>query len=247
MSKIIGNNIRKIRSEKRITLEELSKMCGVSSGAIGRYERGVTVPNVEIIQSIADVLEVSIEYLMKEHEYGGDKSKKSDEDLEDMVAGIGEAIKSIRESQGITSKKFAESVGLSRGALWKYETGYTGLSVISLLKIANELGIDMGELLGGVSEVSETQMEEIPVFEILKKKKVIDKPLFDIISSEVVELHKNGIVEDYIVTMSAEEFSVFIVSDSGSGAGLRGKFNGRYTDVGGFFDFLEELRDDIDE
>lgn len=55
----IGESIRKIRKIKGLTMKELGNKVGLSEQGIGNYERGDRKPNIEIIDKIAKVLEVT--------------------------------------------------------------------------------------------------------------------------------------------------------------------------------------------
>ena len=53
-----------IRKQKGLSQGELGKQVGTSGDIIGRYERGVITPSIDVIIKIADTLEVSIDYLV---------------------------------------------------------------------------------------------------------------------------------------------------------------------------------------
>ena len=55
----LAGNIRKYRTGKNLTIEELANMIGVDYSQIGRMERGVVNPNISIIFDIAEALEIS--------------------------------------------------------------------------------------------------------------------------------------------------------------------------------------------
>ena len=55
----IGENIRKIRKEKKLTQKELGKLCGMSEAQIGQYENGLRNPKMETLKKIAKALKVS--------------------------------------------------------------------------------------------------------------------------------------------------------------------------------------------
>ena len=60
----IGQNIKKIRKEKKITLEKLSKKTGFSAGYISQVENGKREkPSREFLKSITYGLDVSDTYL----------------------------------------------------------------------------------------------------------------------------------------------------------------------------------------
>ncbi len=70
----IGENLKKIRKDKGITQEKLSSLTKISITSIQRYELGKRQPTVEIINKIADALEISVYDLI------GKQSKNIEED-----------------------------------------------------------------------------------------------------------------------------------------------------------------------
>ena len=60
----VGEHIMVIRKQKGLSQGELGKQVGTSGDIIGRYERGVITPSIDVIIKIADTLEVSIDYLV---------------------------------------------------------------------------------------------------------------------------------------------------------------------------------------
>lgn len=52
--------LAQVRQEKGFTQQALSKECGWDAETISRYERGVRIPNVLVLQKIAGVLGCSI-------------------------------------------------------------------------------------------------------------------------------------------------------------------------------------------
>jgi len=61
----LAGNIRKYRTEKNITIEELANLIGVDYSQIGRMERSVVNPNVSIIFDIAAALGVEPHRLLQ--------------------------------------------------------------------------------------------------------------------------------------------------------------------------------------
>lgn len=60
----IGEHIMLLRKKKGLSQAELGKAAGTSGDIIGRYERGIITPSIEVIIKIADALEVSIDFLV---------------------------------------------------------------------------------------------------------------------------------------------------------------------------------------
>ncbi|WP_034869437.1 helix-turn-helix domain-containing protein [Clostridium lundense] len=60
----IGDKIKKLRNDKKLTQKQLAIAAGISEISIRKYENGERFPKYETIQSIADALETSAEHLM---------------------------------------------------------------------------------------------------------------------------------------------------------------------------------------
>ncbi len=105
---MIGEQIKKFRSQKSMTQEELGRRVGVTTQAVSKWERG-GVPDAEIIPNIADALGVSIDAL-----YGRIKS----ESTEDIIT---HELSSLHPENGF---KKAFSI------LWSVSLGLSGVSSV---------------------------------------------------------------------------------------------------------------------
>lgn len=56
--------LRRLREEKSLSQEELSKIFGLSKSTIGMYEQGKRMPNSDILKKIATYFDVTLDYLM---------------------------------------------------------------------------------------------------------------------------------------------------------------------------------------
>ena len=63
--KSIGETIATLRKEKKMTQSDLAQKMNVTDKAVSKWERGISLPDVETISKLADVLEVSVEELFK--------------------------------------------------------------------------------------------------------------------------------------------------------------------------------------
>ena len=60
----IGEHIMLLRKQKGLSQAELGKAIGTSGDIVGRYERDIMSPSIEVIIKMADALEVSLDYLV---------------------------------------------------------------------------------------------------------------------------------------------------------------------------------------
>ncbi|MCS7202576.1 MAG: helix-turn-helix transcriptional regulator [Dictyoglomus sp.] len=64
----IGDKIRKIRKQKNLTLEELSKKTGLSLSYISLIERGLKNPSLKALEKIAECLDISPSIFFREED-----------------------------------------------------------------------------------------------------------------------------------------------------------------------------------
>ena len=67
MMKELGENLRFIRLQKKMTLQELSQMSKVSKSQLSQIERNVSVPTVAKLQKITEALEIKFSNLLPEN------------------------------------------------------------------------------------------------------------------------------------------------------------------------------------
>ncbi len=64
MKLYIGENLKKLREEKKVTQDTLAEYLGVTYQAVSRWENGAAYPDIELLPEIARFFEVSMEELM---------------------------------------------------------------------------------------------------------------------------------------------------------------------------------------
>ena len=56
MNMMLAENIRKFRKERSLTQEQLAEVLGVTTGAVYKWEAGLSVPELDLIVEMADFL-----------------------------------------------------------------------------------------------------------------------------------------------------------------------------------------------
>ena len=77
----INERIRQLRQEKRWTQAELGQKVGVHQKQVSAYERGANVPSTEVLIKLAEVFNVSLDYLAFEAKGQTAKINIQDRDL----------------------------------------------------------------------------------------------------------------------------------------------------------------------
>ena len=63
--KLVGRQIRKIRREKGMTLEEFGKMFGANKSNVAKWEQGQHIPCSNRLKEIADFAGITVQYLLE--------------------------------------------------------------------------------------------------------------------------------------------------------------------------------------
>lgn len=61
---MFAERLKTLRSEKKITQEELAKAISVTKGAVAMWETEKRTPDLEMIKKISDYFEVSLDWLV---------------------------------------------------------------------------------------------------------------------------------------------------------------------------------------
>lgn len=64
----IGEKIRKLRKENKMSIEQLAEISGLSTGQISQMERDLSTPSVGSLWEVAKALNVHINYFFDEYE-----------------------------------------------------------------------------------------------------------------------------------------------------------------------------------
>ncbi len=59
-----AENLKKCKTKKGISQEEISKKMSIHPVQFSRYERGQSIPSIEVLQKLAAALDTTTDYLM---------------------------------------------------------------------------------------------------------------------------------------------------------------------------------------
>lgn len=67
LKKIIAKNISTLRTEAKMTQADLAQRLNYSDKAVSKWERGESCPDIHILKQIADMFEVTVDFLLSEN------------------------------------------------------------------------------------------------------------------------------------------------------------------------------------
>ena len=71
-----GSIVVELRKEQGISQTNLASQLGIHKNVLGRYERNEVLPSIEIARKIADILDVSLDYLTGKADVQMDKNTR---------------------------------------------------------------------------------------------------------------------------------------------------------------------------
>jgi transcriptional regulator with XRE-family HTH domain len=95
MNELLPKRLRELRKENKYTQEEMAKKLGVTTSAYGFYEQGRIVPDTLKILELANMFNVTTDYLL-----GLSEDKKPIEDITERQK------KAIRMTDQLTDEQF---------------------------------------------------------------------------------------------------------------------------------------------
>jgi len=165
----IGDKIKELRKNKGLTQSELAKIVGKSTITIRKYESGDITPPIDVLNDIAESLNVQIEYILGKSEY-----KKFDSDI--IKNDIFELIKITDDKDNAFSKLVRNIMDISFLTIYDFskDENTEVLKIIyslyrNIWKIKN---ICQSKKLFKILELPEFD-EDIETFEDLKNNNII--------------------------------------------------------------------------
>ena len=170
--KLMGLKIKKAREDKKLTQDDLALQLNMNRASISSYEAGRAVPPGNTLRNLADLLDVSADYLLG-------RATEDDGLLAiSLVPSIGAAIKAERLAQNMSQQELGKAAGISQNEISQYERDIIPLSEPIAEKLARAFSLPLSEFLekyglyclsdGSLSgdnlsdERSETESDSIP-------------------------------------------------------------------------------------
>ena len=102
-----GNFIKELRKEKGITQKELGEKLNITDKAISKWERGLSFPDITMLNLLAEFFEVDVSELLN-----GEKGNKKDIDIEKVVNEAIEKYKNLEEKRKFKIKRIKKITGI---------------------------------------------------------------------------------------------------------------------------------------
>lgn len=141
MVKTLGERIKYLRTNKGLTQTELGDKFGVTKTAVSNWEKNFREPNIETIDKLSKIFNVSVGYLIN-----GNQSKELSQDQ----LTLGARIKNLRKQNKLSQEALANLIGVNVQNVYRYEKGIiTDLPISRIDKLAQALNTTTEYLING--------------------------------------------------------------------------------------------------
>lgn len=120
-----GQRLKALRERKKVSLAEIARRTEISVAHLSEIERAQTGGSLKVWEKIAAALGVSVSYFFREP----------------VQETLGQKMKKLRTSRGLTQKELAQKVGLSYSLVAQIESSRVQPAIGTLTCLARELGV----------------------------------------------------------------------------------------------------------
>lgn len=151
-NKKVGATIALLRNNKNMTQAELGERMNVSFQAVSKWERGETLPDISLLTGLADALETTVDYLLRNGE--PNFSFKGKIKISDMIEGLN-CLKQVGELLGKDNIIYRYAIdGINKGMNTEIELAFTDDSIFEVFvaeaaiqNIMNGMYVDMTDVM----------------------------------------------------------------------------------------------------
>lgn len=139
----IGHNIRQLRNEQGLTLDELSSKVAINPSSLYGYEINSTEPKLATLEKLANFFNVSVLYIEGVDDTLRDAPfQKRNKDLSL------DRLTQLRKSRGLTRISVGKDLNIGRASLYNYENGINEPSLEIWIKLADFYKVPVGYIQG---------------------------------------------------------------------------------------------------
>lgn len=151
----LGDRIKSLRKENNLTQSDLGEKLNVGKSTISQYESDKSTPNDDIKKMLAEMFQVSLDYLMGNSDIRNYTEKLSsaaapsiDSKDNSLFITFGSRLKKLREDGKLTVDQLSEIINVSSDDINNLEKGLTSPNEQILKEIADYFKVTFDYLFG---------------------------------------------------------------------------------------------------
>lgn len=197
---MLGDRLKRLRNQRGLSQEELSKRLHLSRGTYAHYEINKRQPDYVTLQKIADFYGVTTDHLLGRDEEKYFLNREAAKKLQNFI-----------EEKAIDYTKIRDELNMSDEQYLEFKRGHVYVTAEQLRSLETILGIDKSNIIGlpnanvAGQELNLSQ-DELRVFAELKKHPILFNELASDPEGKVKELIKLYKMKKMFLEDDAEEY-----------------------------------------
>lgn len=186
---MIMNRVKELRKSNGYSQQKLAEILKVHQTAISQWETGRTSPDIDTARDMAELFNVSLEYLLGYSSSYNKADNNNDPTVINASEGIAEGIpgnsfnidfpnrlKEARCSAGYSQKSLASKLYISQQAYAQYETGKASPNPETMKRLSEVLDVSTDYLVGIVARKTITcsRLKELRSFHGIKQRDIAE-------------------------------------------------------------------------
>lgn len=135
-----SERLRSARKQKKLTQNQIAHMLSISNVSYSAYERAISIPSLDTACQLADMLDVSLDYLCDTPFSAGKHGRKT--------SNFQTQLRNERVKQNLSQTALAEKIGVMQTTYSAYERGRIQPGISTVSKLAGALNVSMDYLCG---------------------------------------------------------------------------------------------------
>ena len=140
------SNLRKIRTESKVSQIQLAEDIGFSNGIISLWETGLRLPSADAIIILSRYFQVSTDYLLKVTDNNSTLHRIQDFDVDMTI--FNNRLKELRKNKKLSQEQLAKRAGLTKTSINHWENGKCLPNANAIVALARYFGVTTDYLLG---------------------------------------------------------------------------------------------------
>lgn len=136
--------LREERKKRGYTQEEMAKLLAIGQSAYAKWENGRTEPTLDNIIKLANILDVTVDYLLGRSDNFSNTIVLSKNNMK----SLSKRLKELRLEKNQTQQQLADELGVNRVNVTRWEKGNTEPSFSKLIELSKLLNTTPNYLLG---------------------------------------------------------------------------------------------------
>ena len=218
----IGNKIKSFRLKLGLQAKKLAELVDISPAYLNLIENGKRKLDGDLLLKMCQELRIEISDLVDDNIITLNNSKSAisknldKKDLKSQNLKIGPKIRAFRRQLGIQANKLAEQTGISASYLNLIESGKRNIDSNLVIKICNELKINVSDLTSKSDVNLENNISELLSDELFEDLDILGPEVKDLVASNpkiakaLIKLGDNFKQKDIEIVNKVENFNIFL-------------------------------------